>query len=111
MSKSIPSGQRSLVKVRDNWCCVRCGMPGAEWHHRRSRSVRDDHQHCTCNGIWLCSTCHVWAHAHPFEARNTGLIVSRHSMPGDEPVLCAVRGWVVLTCAGEVEFATDPRGA
>jgi hypothetical protein len=105
----IPTAKRAAVKVRDNWRCVRCGGPGAEWHHRRSRSVRDEHRHDTCNGVLLCSTCHRWVHAHPFAARNTGFIVSRHAMPFTEPVLCAMRGWVLLTCDGEVSFTHDPR--
>lgn len=103
MSKRIPDQQRSVVKVRDNWRCVRCGSKGSEWHHRRSRSVVDDHRHCACNGVWLCKACHDWTHAHPFEARALGLIVSRAAIPTEHPVKCVRRGWVNLTCIGDAE--------
>lgn len=87
MPNHIPSARREQVKKRDGDRCVRCRGKGAEWHHRRSRSVRDEHQHCSCNGVWLCNTCHRWAHAHPFDARRDGLIVSRHvSVPASQPV-------------------------
>jgi hypothetical protein len=108
MRNEIPTIQRAVVKVRDEGKCVRCGGVGSEWHHRRSRSVRDEHQHCACNGVWLCRTCHAWAHAHPFEARRTGFIVSRHSTPVDHPVECVMRGWVRLTCMGRTEFVESP---
>lgn len=81
----IPSNARAAVKVRARGRCERCGIPitAGEWHHRRSRSVTDVHQHCPCNGVWLCTTCHTWAHAHPVEARRSGFIVSRHiDFPG-----------------------------
>lgn len=106
---AIPSMQRVKVKVRDSRRCVRCGGQGAEWHHRRSKSVRDEHRHCTCNGVWLCTDCHQWVHSHPFEARGSGFIVSRHTpVPGTEPVQCVLRGLIVLDCEGgarEAEFS------
>ena len=101
MSNPIPTTKRLKVKVRERHRCLRCGGRGAEWHHRRSRSVRDEHQHCTCNGVWLCNTCHAWAHKHPFEARAVGLIVSRHSLPFQVPVTCVRRGVILLDCEGE----------
>lgn len=47
----------------------------------------DAHTHCPCNGVWLCATCHSWAHAHPEAARKTGWIVSRYDTPGTVPVM------------------------
>ena len=83
-------------------------MRGMEWHHRRSRSVRDDHTHCPCNGITLCgrgntSGDHGWAHTNAFEARAKGLIISKHDqrLPFEVPVLTH-NGWVLLGCTGEV---------
>lgn len=75
------------------------------WHHRRSRSVVDEHQHCPCNGVWLCSTCHSWAHAHPFEARTTGFIVSRHAQPSEHEVQTFL-GTLHLKCDGLFKFTT-----
>lgn len=98
---AIPSMQRIKVKARDGHRCVRCGGRGAEWHHRRSKSVRDEHRHCTCNGVWLCTGCHQWVHSHPFEARSSGFIVSRHNpLPASEPVMCVLRGQIALDCEG-----------
>jgi len=89
MGNQIPESSRTAVKVRDHWRCLRCGCPAphGQWHHRRSRSVVDDHRHCTCNGIWLCPTCHRWVHAYPTEAMGGGFIVSRwEKQPGTVPV-------------------------
>ena len=67
----IPNVSRALVRIRERHRCARCAM----------------HEHCACNGIWLCSTCHRWVHAHPFEARGKGFIVSRFTNePGTVPV-------------------------
>jgi hypothetical protein len=72
--------------------------------------VRDHHQHHPCNGILLCSTCHRWVHAHPFEARAQGWIVSRHvADPGTEPVFAEQHGWVLLDCDGNIAPATNPQ--
>lgn len=79
-----------------------------EWHHRRSRSIRDEHQHHPCNGIWLCMTCHKWVHAHPFEARAKGWIVSRHLMPHEERVFNQRFGWLMLTCDGFRQQIPEP---
>jgi hypothetical protein len=97
-STPIPTKQREAVKSRDRNQCARCAGRGTQWHHRRSRSVRDQHTHCTCNGIWLCRTCHEWVHAHPFEARAKGWIVSRHSIPAEMQMEHGLYGWVRLTC-------------
>jgi hypothetical protein len=48
LSDSIPTASREAVKSRDTGRCVRCWGVGSEWHHRRSRSVRDEHRHCPC---------------------------------------------------------------
>lgn len=88
--------------------CVRCFMPiqtGA-WHHRRTRSVRDVHRHCPCNGVFLCHTDHAWVHAHPFEARQHGLIVTRHEPePFTVPFRRGDGAWVLPNCTGEKEIA------
>jgi 5-methylcytosine-specific restriction protein A len=94
----IPERSRNLVIARDRSRCVRCAAPclPGEWHHRRSRSVRDSITHSPANGILLCHTCHVWVHAHPFEARASGYIVSRYANPFEESVMHALFGPVML---------------
>ena len=101
--KDIPSLNRVRVRVRDMHTCVRCFVPthDGQWHHRRTRSVRDVHRHCTCVGIYLCVTDHAWVHAHPLEARRLGLIVSRHERnPWTIPFKRGDGAWVLPDCRG-----------
>lgn len=80
--------------------CARCLGNGYEWHHRRSRRVREAHRHCACNGLLLCRTCHSWVHANPDEAQAVGSIVSQWV---DEPFMVPFRthtGWWQLRCDG-----------
>lgn len=110
MTKEIPVQARITVKTRAHFRCERCGVPAptGQWHHRRSRSRRDEHTHCPCNGVWLCATCHGWVHAHPLEARaEGGFIVSRHvDQPGAVPV---VTPWGVRVhgCDGTYVFRSN----
>lgn len=105
----IPTASRLIVGARDLNRCCRCGMPGAtDWHHRRTRAVVDEHQHCPCNGALLCRTCHSWAHQHPTEARRTGFIVSRYE---SEPSTVAVQspwGTRLHLCDGSVRYEEQP---
>lgn len=111
MATSIPAASRRQVEGRDAQRCVRCGIPTitGHWHHRRSRSVRDEHQHCACNGVYLCGACHKWVHEHPFEAREMGWIVSRAFLPFEQPVFNQSFGWLMLACDGSRTQIDDPR--
>lgn len=97
----------ATVQVRDRFRCLRCGGMGANWHHRRSKSIRDQHTDCPCNGVWLCGSgsmgCHGWVHSHPLLARQQGWIVSRYmAEPSMVPVMSRVHGGVVLLdCEGD----------
>lgn len=102
----IPGAVRAQIRGRDRHLCARCGMRGAEIHHRRTRRVRDEHTHCPCNLIYLCGWgnhegCHGWAHSNPFEARSLGLIVSRFAVPARERVFKINEGWMLLGCEGQ----------
>lgn len=104
MSKATPIPERSrrLVGQRDRWRCQRCGIPApaGHWHHRRLRTVRDEHTHCTCNGIWLCGICHEWVHHNVAAAYEAGLLMSRHI---DEPFSIQYKtpiGWRLPDCEG-----------
>jgi len=100
-NRSIPTKSREIVRKRDRGTCVRCGLPGREWHHRRSRSVRGDHRHCPCNGVTLCHVDHKWVHSNPIEAMALGLIVSRWvDNPSNVPV-STVYGLAMQDCEGE----------
>lgn len=100
----IPTRSRDLVGARDGGYCVRCGLPArpAQWHHRRGKRVKDEHQHAPCNGITLCGTCHPWVHAHPKQAEEWGWIVSRHADPCSTPVFVTGLGWRDLGHDGEI---------
>lgn len=104
-STQIPTKSRETVRSREKGQCARCAGRGSQWHHRRSRSVRDGHTHCPCNGVLLCKTCHDWVHSHPFEARAIGLIVSRYSEPAQMQLEHSLYGWIRLTCNGSHSLA------
>lgn len=66
--------------------------------------MRDAHQHCTCNGVWLCPTCHTQVHARPFDSRSKGWIVSRHqAQPGSVPAKSHF-GELILECNGRYRY-------
>lgn len=103
----IPTASRLIVGDRDRNRCVRCGGRGYEWHHRRTRAVRDVHQHCACNGVLLCRTCHTWVHQHPAEARPLGLIVSKfNATPFAIPVV-TVWGTRFHDCDGTITYEQE----
>lgn len=105
----IPQESRRIVEWRDSRLCVRCGHKGGDWHHRRTRLVRDPHQHCACNGILLCRTCHAYVHRYPTIAKALGLIVSSHcEVPGMVPVKYD-QGWFILNCSGEGQWVAESR--
>lgn len=107
----IPTAARHAVRQRDLVRCARCGSNATvgQWHHRRSRWVRDEHTHHPCNGLWLCADCHSWCHHNPTEAKASGWIVSRYvAEPGSVPVHHGVWGWVLLECNSDFTF-TDRR--
>lgn len=104
MANSIPALSRGLVIVRERYLCARCGCKGTDVHHRRGKSVVDQHQHCPCNLILLCHKDHMEAHRQPLLARVAGVIVSRYTdEPGTVPVETMV-GEVTLDCDGGFRF-------
>lgn len=113
---AMTTGQYEQVRVRDCFRCTRCNaatMEGA-WHHRRGKAVRDEHTHCSCNGVWLCHPCHLWAHGpnltHARTAMDLGFRVSRIQirLPYQTPILTAQRGWVLFDCTGGYKECDDP---
>jgi len=59
--------------------CERCGKPlvwsGGHIHHKQTRALGN---HEPDNLLYLCPECHEWAHRHPAQARDEGVIVSRY---------------------------------
>lgn len=114
MAEAIPEGSHLLVRTRARYKCERCGAgpgQGLDWHHRRSRRVKDKYTHDPSNGVLLCRTCHRWAHgATKFEARRLGFMVSQwEGNPGTIPIRTA-SGWALLTELGTYE-PTKENGA
>lgn len=110
MANEIPTRSRLIVKERDGEQCYRCGSSGAEWSHRRPRAVKGGHfQHCPCNGLWMCRTCHAFCHANPAEARTFGWFVSSsEDAPYTVPAK-AYYGWHLLDCDGNATYTTQPK--
>lgn len=104
MPNPIPADQAVAVAQRERFSCLRCGGRGCDRHHRRRRNVADEHQHCLCNLVLLCRTCHRWVHANPVAAKDLeGFVVSAfESNPGTVPVF-TFRGWALLRCDGTIE--------
>lgn len=103
----IPTKAREVVVAREQGSCLRCAARGAEWAHRRSRAVHDQHTMCPCNGAYLCTTCHDWCHKNPRLAMAAGLMVSRHVA---EPGRIAVESWystIWLHCNGTIDFTEE----
>jgi len=103
MANRIPTRSRDVVKARERFRCARCGgsAPTGEWHHRRTRAVKDEWTHHWTNGVWLCKTCHDAVHAHPTRARVEGYIVgSFQPRPGALPVKLWTGEWVHLNEEG-----------
>lgn len=100
----IPTLSRKRVIARAQGRCERCGGKGAHWHHRRSRSVRDELTHSPANGVLLCTFDHAYVHANPTEARETGFIVSRYQDPRLVPITRWDGAVVYLNEDGTVAF-------
>lgn len=68
-----------ILLHRQGHRCARCGdalTDRIERHHRQRREVGGDRY---ANIVGLHPHCHAWVHAHPTEARASGLIVSSHA--------------------------------
>lgn len=69
--------------------------------------MKDRHQHCACNGVLLCLTCHAYVHRYPSVASGMGYIVSRHETRPSTVLVHSVQGWCVMTCDGDAVWV-DP---
>lgn len=93
-------------------------MKGTELHHRRGKSVADEHQHCPCNLVYLCgwgnhSGCHGWAHSEVFESRPLGFMVLRSvAVPAEVPLWFPQRkAWIELTCEAQALYLPQDQPA
>ena len=104
----IPTRSREIVAKRSLGRCERCAGMGAEWHHRRRRLIKDEHQHCPCNGVWLCRKCHSWVHANPTRAIASGFILpGTVAEPSKVAVLRSNAWWAAFFCDGDYVTVED----
>jgi hypothetical protein len=66
-------------------------MAGAQCHHRQRRR---EGGHAVSNLVWLCRTCHEWAHADPVEATAKGFIISVYVEDTTQIRIKTFAGWV-----------------
>lgn len=104
------SALRQIIYDRDLGRCARCGGPGSEIHHRRSRRVRDAHTDCPCNLVLLCgwgnhTGCHGHTHGNPVKARAVGLILGTATADLSAVRIETWRGAVTLNCEGGLTVA------
>lgn len=104
MAERVPDTVREAVWARDLGRCARCGGPGQEFAHRRTRAVGGEHRHCPCNAWLACSTCHRWQHANPEKYLALGIAVSRYV---EEPSTVPITTWLgelMLHCDGSMSW-------
>lgn len=102
----IPSAVRAAVKERQDNQCARCGNRGAQHHHRMRRR---EGGHGKANIVYLCGTCHRWAHANPAAAVEHGYIIPTHV---DVEAICTIpiktfMGWVTFDDVGGIHFVEE----
>ena len=61
---------RLSVRTNAQGFCERCGEPGTEAHHYKTRATSLSLRHEPRNGVFLCTPCHRSAHAKPSEFRS-----------------------------------------
>lgn len=105
----VPKKTVVAVNERDGEQCFRCGLYGANVHHRRMRSQSPKTVvHNIENLVLFCGSgtqgCHGYVHGHPSESYGNGWLVRSHDDPADIALWEPRRGqWFVLTPGGERE--------
>jgi hypothetical protein len=94
---------RGLVRDRDG-CCIICGKPGVDAHHRLPRGGRgaiwDPSRFALSRLVWLRRECHCWVESRRTLAFGLGLLV-RHGVTACSRVPVFRHGrWVLLTDDG-----------
>jgi 5-methylcytosine-specific restriction protein A len=97
---------RKLVKRRDGYWCVGCGIePATDFHHLQSQGTSGPGWRAS-NGVRLCRPCHRFVTDHPAWSYRRGLMVKST----DDTLLKAVwfvalHGWYFLDDMGGKRFA------
>ena len=105
---------RGLVRDRDG-CCILCGSPGVDSHHRLPRGVGgalwDPSRFALSRLVWLCRDDHLWVERHRLLAYGLGLLVRHGVTPCSEVPVFRHGRWVLLDDnGGVVAFEADGQG-
>ena len=105
---------RGLVRDRDG-CCILCGKPGVDAHHRLSRggggALWDPSRFALSRLVWLCRDDHRWAESHRLLAYGLGLLVRHGVTPCSEVPVFHHGRWVLLDdSGGVVQVEADVQG-
>ena len=96
---------RGLVRDRDG-CCILCGKPGVDAHHRLPRggggALWDPSRFALSRLVWLCRDDHRWVEGHRLLAYGLGLLVRHGITPCSEIPVLRHRRWVLLDDNGGV---------
>jgi hypothetical protein len=76
-------------------------MKGAQMHHRQRRR---EGGHAVSILVWLCRTCHEWAHANPVEATAKGFIISVFVSDTTKVPIKTFAGWALFDDEGGIEY-------
>ena len=104
---------RRQVRDRDG-CCVLCGGPGVDAHHRlprgRGGATWDPARSALSRLVWLCRECHRWVESRRTLAYGLGLLVRRGVTPSSAVPVFRHGRWVLLTDDGLVTSTAVPAG-
>jgi len=99
------NGARGLVRDRDG-CCILCGKPGVDAHHRLPRggggALWDPSRFALSRLVWLCRDDHLWVESHRLLAYGLGLLVRHCVTPCCEIPVFHHGRWVLLDDNGGV---------
>ncbi|AXN53512.1 HNH endonuclease [Gordonia phage Fryberger] len=98
------SGCRKTVSNRSGGLCEKCGRPGTDMHHRKSRSQGGKWN--PANVIHLCRDCHAYMTTHPLKGYQGGWMIKGFQSEYDSPLL-RWGTWVFIDDDGEVKDALD----
>jgi 5-methylcytosine-specific restriction enzyme A len=110
-SSHYAAGARDLIRDRDG-CCVLCGGPDVDAHHRLPRGrggARWDQSRVALSRlVWLCRECHRWVESRRTLAYGLGLLV-RHGITPCSAIPVSRHGrWVLLTDDGLLTPTDSP---
>ena len=94
-----------LVRDRDG-CCILCGKPGVDAHHRLPRggggALWDPSRFALSRLVWLCRDDHLWVESHRLLAYGLGPLV-RHGVTPCSGIPVFHHGrWALLNDNGDV---------